>query len=136
MRLILVRHGESEWNKIGRYQGQEDAPLSELGQQQAQALAQRLKREKLDVIYASPLQRANNTARAIAEFHPEVPLSTSQPCLKFIMAIGKGCIATMLRPNMALNYANGNISQLVRKCPTAKASRTSSSALLTLKNGF
>ncbi len=73
MRLILVRHGESEWNKIGRYQGQEDAPLSELGQQQAQALAQRLKREKLDVIYASPLQRANNTARAIAEFHPDVP---------------------------------------------------------------
>ena len=62
MRLIIVRHGESEWNKIGRYQGQEDAPLSELGRQQAEALARRLQREKLDAIYVSPLQRAGWSA--------------------------------------------------------------------------
>lgn len=80
MRLIIVRHGESEWNKIGRYQGQEDAPLSDLGRQQAEALAHRLKRETLDMIYASPLQRAANTARAIAEFHPNVPF-LSEPAL-------------------------------------------------------
>jgi hypothetical protein len=39
MRLIIVRHGESEWNRIGRYQGQQDAPLSDLGARQAEALA-------------------------------------------------------------------------------------------------
>lgn len=82
MRLIIVRHGESEWNKIGRYQGQEDAPLSDLGRQQADALAQRLKREKLDAIFASPLQRAANTARAIAEFHPDVPFYTENALLE------------------------------------------------------
>lgn len=80
MRLIVVRHGESEWNKIGRYQGQFDAPLSDLGRQQANALARRLKNERLDAIYASPLQRATDTARAIAEFHPEVPFH-SEPAL-------------------------------------------------------
>ncbi len=74
MRLILVRHGESEWNRTGRYQGQEDAPLSKLGLRQADALANRLKRERIDAIFTSPLQRACRTAQAIANFHPDVPL--------------------------------------------------------------
>jgi probable phosphoglycerate mutase len=82
MRLIIVRHGESEWNKIGRYQGQEDAALSDLGQRQAKALAGRLQTEKIHAIYASPLQRAANTARAIAEFHPDVPFHTENALLE------------------------------------------------------
>jgi probable phosphoglycerate mutase len=73
MRLIIVRHGESEWNRIHRYQGQLDAPLSELGLQQADALAERLKHEPLDIIYSSPLQRAAKTAQAIAQHHANVP---------------------------------------------------------------
>jgi broad specificity phosphatase PhoE len=73
MRLIIVRHGESEWNRIGRYQGQRDAPLSELGVRQAEALARRLTHEPIDVIFASGLQRAAKTAEAIARHHPDVP---------------------------------------------------------------
>jgi probable phosphoglycerate mutase len=72
MRLIVVRHGESEWNRIGRYQGQADAPLSELGMSQAEALANRLKRESFEAIFSSPLQRAARTAEAIARYHPDV----------------------------------------------------------------
>jgi len=75
MRLIIVRHGESEWNRIGRYQGQCDAPLSELGLRQADALSERLRNEPLDAIFASPLQRAARTADAIARHHPNVPLT-------------------------------------------------------------
>src|SRR3989337_2728452 len=75
MRLILVRHGESEWNRIGRYQGQADAPLSDLGLRQADALANRLRHEQIDAIYTSPLQRARKTAEAIARFHPEIPFT-------------------------------------------------------------
>ncbi|GAB4445429.1 MAG: histidine phosphatase family protein [Chloroflexi bacterium OHK40] len=82
MRLIIVRHGESEWNRIHRYQGQLDAPLSELGLRQADALGQRLRNEQLDVIYTSPLQRAALTARAIAAFHPTVPLHTDEALLE------------------------------------------------------
>ncbi len=74
MRMIIVRHGESEWNRIHRYQGQLDAPLSELGQRQADALAERLKAETLDHIYTSPLQRSAVTATTIARWHPDVPL--------------------------------------------------------------
>src|SRR6185436_91891 len=73
MRLIIVRHGESEWNRVGRYQGQCDAPLSDLGLRQAEALARRLSDEPLDVIFTSPLQRAAKTAEAIARYHPNTP---------------------------------------------------------------
>lgn len=76
MRLIIVRHGESEWNRIGRYQGQLDAPLSELGLQQAEALAERLQHEPIDAIFTSPLQRAARTAETVARYHPHV---TVQP---------------------------------------------------------
>ncbi|NJM07711.1 histidine phosphatase family protein [Candidatus Gracilibacteria bacterium] len=73
MRMIIVRHGESEWNRIHRYQGQMDAPLSDLGLRQAEALGERLRHERFDAIFTSPLQRAALTAQAIARFHPEVP---------------------------------------------------------------
>src|SRR5919109_1408470 len=68
MRLIIVRHGESEWNRIGRYQGQLDAPLSGLGLRQAEALADRLRQEPIEIIFTSPLQRAAKTAEAIARY--------------------------------------------------------------------
>ena len=67
MRFIFVRHGETEWNIQGRYQGQSDIPLSEKGRAQAAALGKRFEGIPVDVVYSSPLQRAYDTARAIAE---------------------------------------------------------------------
>lgn len=64
-RLLLVRHGQSEWNAAGRIQGQADAPLDEVGLAQAQRLAERLRSQPVAAIYASPLQRARVTAEAI-----------------------------------------------------------------------
>ncbi|NJN16695.1 MAG: histidine phosphatase family protein [Oscillochloris sp.] len=82
MRLIIVRHGESEWNRIHRYQGQLDSPLSEVGMQQAEALGERLKHEQIDHIYTSRLQRAALTARAIARHHPGVPFENDEALLE------------------------------------------------------
>jgi phosphoserine phosphatase len=82
MRLIIIRHGESEWNRIGRYQGQADAPLSELGLRQAAALAERLRNERFDAIYTSPLQRAAKTAESVAQHHPTVPFFTEPALLE------------------------------------------------------
>jgi len=64
-RLILVRHGETAWNVQGRYQGQADPPLNERGLAQAHRLAGQLKDKGLAHIYASPLQRALQTARVL-----------------------------------------------------------------------
>ncbi len=70
IKVILVRHAETEWNKIRRIQGSaSDTPLSENGVHQAKGLALRLKTEKIDAIYSSPLQRALQTAQAIAQYH-------------------------------------------------------------------
>jgi len=78
IRLLLVRHGQTSWN-LGagqvRYRGQTDIPLDEVGHAQARALAVRLADEPIAAIYASPLQRAVQTAQPTAEGHglPVVP---------------------------------------------------------------
>lgn len=66
--FYLIRHGETEWNRIGRWQGHADVPLSALGREQAHALAQRLQTERftVDHIYASDLSRAFETAQIVA----------------------------------------------------------------------
>jgi len=65
MNILLVRHGETPWNREGRYQGRTDIALSETGQAQVRALGQRLKSVEIHAAYASPLSRAKNTAEAI-----------------------------------------------------------------------
>lgn len=62
MRILLARHGETPWNAEGRYQGQEDIALSEVGIAQANALGERLRELKIDRAIASPLSRARRTA--------------------------------------------------------------------------
>ncbi len=66
-RIILVRHGQTEWNRVERFRGRIDIALNETGLAQAEALAQRLADEPLTAIYSSPLKRAVETARPIAE---------------------------------------------------------------------
>ena len=67
LHLMLVRHGETEWNLQRRYQGQSDVPLSEFGQRQAELIAERLARHTIDAVYASDLKRAWETAGVISE---------------------------------------------------------------------
>jgi len=74
MRILLVRHGETDWNRIHRFQGRSDLPLNQKGRDQAHALALGLKDRSLTAIYSSPLARAVETARLIKVFHPSVPL--------------------------------------------------------------
>lgn len=63
-RVLLVRHGQSEWNAIGRWQGQADPPLSDLGRLQAREASRAL--GTVDAVWASDLQRAVETAAIIA----------------------------------------------------------------------
>ena len=65
--ILLTRHGETEWNSIGRVQGWTDIPLSPLGHAQAAALAGRLRHHPVAAVYASDLSRAVQTAAPAAE---------------------------------------------------------------------
>ena len=65
--LLLVRHGETDWNAEGRLQGHTDRPLSDYGRRQAQQLAGGLEDEELEAIYSSDLARARETAEIVGE---------------------------------------------------------------------
>jgi len=65
-RAILIRHAETDWNVRGLLQGHADIPLNDAGRAQAERLAVALRGKRVDAIYASPLSRALETARAIA----------------------------------------------------------------------
>ncbi|MFN8411073.1 MAG: alpha-ribazole phosphatase [Anaerolineales bacterium] len=74
MRVLLTRHGQTDWNIAGRYQGQSDVPLNQAGQLQAEQIAQRLSRETIHSIYTSDLSRASDTAQKIADMQKVVPV--------------------------------------------------------------
>ncbi|MGM0404523.1 MAG: histidine phosphatase family protein [Thermoplasmatota archaeon] len=65
-RVYIVRHGETEWNREGRFQGWKDSPLTEKGREQVEYLAERLKDHQIDYLYSSPSGRTIETAEVIA----------------------------------------------------------------------
>lgn len=65
--LCLVRHGQTNWNLEGRYQGQSDVPLNEKGLEQAKSLIEKLNGKAFAAIYSSDLIRARQTADPIAQ---------------------------------------------------------------------
>ena len=66
MRLLLTRHGQTDWNVAGKIQGSTDIELNETGVRQAEETREKLKNETIDVIISSPLKRARKTAEIIA----------------------------------------------------------------------
>jgi broad specificity phosphatase PhoE len=80
--IILARHGETDWNKGEVFRGRADVDLNERGLQQAELLGRYLGAEKIDLIYASPLKRAAQTAAAIARFQ-KVEVNTVENLIDF-----------------------------------------------------
>lgn len=69
MNLILIRHAETEWNRIGRCQGFTDVELCDSGKRQVEELVKSLRGKSISAVYSSDLKRAIDTARAIAQYH-------------------------------------------------------------------
>jgi phosphoserine phosphatase len=67
--IILARHGETDWNREGRYQGRRESALTDTGRAQAQALARTLRDRSIARIVSSPLLRCLETARPLADSH-------------------------------------------------------------------
>lgn len=78
MRLIITRHGQTEENVAGIMQGHLPGKLSEEGIRQAKKLADRLKNEKIDLIFSSDLARAADTAVEISFYHPQAKLEFTE----------------------------------------------------------
>ena len=76
--LLVIRHGETDWNRQHRFQGQIDVPLNAVGLDQAERLGRRLAAEVIDVLVCSDLQRALATAEPLLRCRP-LALSETQP---------------------------------------------------------
>ncbi len=105
MRFLLVRHGESTYNAEGRIQGQQDAPLSELGRQQAAKIGERLRTYQFAACYASDLSRAADTARAIMQYHPTVPFACTTLLREIKFGIFEGHVVPEIEETYPEEYA-------------------------------
>jgi len=94
MRILLARHGETPWNADGRYQGQEDIPLSAVGEGQARALGERLADVPIERALASPLSRAATTARLALGPAREGVLSTDAGLMEIAHGEWEGLLAS------------------------------------------
>ena len=97
MRILLARHGETPWNAEGRYQGQEDIPLSDTGERQATLLGARLADVRIDRAVASPLSRADRTARLALGAVRASTLATDPGLAEIAHGTWEGLLASEIR---------------------------------------
>ena len=91
-RVLLVRHGETDWNRQGRFQGQIDIPLNSNGWSQARAAGAFLATTRIDRAYSSSMARPRQTAEAILAAHPGVPLTTLRGLVEIGHGLWEGCL--------------------------------------------
>ena len=101
VKLILVRHGQTLWNREKRVQGVSDIALSNRGSAQASSLARSLRGEKINTIISSPLKRAVQTAEAINRFH-HLPIEPE----KDLMELNMGDFEGMALQEMMKNHGD------------------------------
>jgi len=97
--LFLIRHGETDWNVEGRYQGQADPPLNDRGLRQAHELGDKLASVNLDLLYTSPLLRSEQTAQIISR-KLAIPFYKDER----LMEINQGKWQTRLRSEIEALY--------------------------------
>ena len=100
IRLLLVRHGETDWNKESRFQGKMDIPLNENGRNQGRKAADFLKETSLDFAISSPMLRPKETAELILAHHAGVELEIKEPLLE----ISHGKWEGKLKPEIQKEY--------------------------------
>jgi broad specificity phosphatase PhoE len=100
--IVLVRHGETDWNRESRFQGHADPPLNALGRAQAETLAGELTVEPVAIAYTSPLRRAKETAEILAS-RLDVEVRTNDA----LMEVDVGSWSGLTRGEVESRYAEG-----------------------------
>jgi probable phosphoglycerate mutase len=94
VRFLLVRHGETEWNRQGRFQGQIDIPLNDNGRRQSQLCAEFLKDVDIDFAVSSPMLRPKETAETILRYHKNVTLEFNDGLKEISHGLWEGKLET------------------------------------------
>lgn len=98
--IFLARHGETEWNRVGRWQGKTDIPLSDVGRTQAHALRERMRGRGIARVYASDLGRARETADIVAAALGLTPVTLDER----LRERGFGCFEGLTRAECELHH--------------------------------
>ncbi|AFZ34217.1 Phosphoglycerate mutase [Stanieria cyanosphaera PCC 7437] len=93
-RLLLIRHGETQWNRESRFQGIRDIPLNDNGREQGRKAGEFLKDLKIDFAVTSPMLRPKETAEIILQHHPEVTLTTNSLLQEICHGLWEGKLET------------------------------------------
>lgn len=104
-RVLIVRHGETDYNVAGRWQGQLDIPLNDNGRKQAQALAQYLQNEGIEAIYSSDSIRCADTAKAIAAKH-NLDINLEPRIREFNLGVMEGLLREEMEADSELKEVN------------------------------
>lgn len=116
VRIILIRHGETTWNVEGRYQGQEDIPLSPKGIAQGKAAGLALKDISIDAAVSGPLSRAFDTCRFITEYH-HVNIRVDERITEISHGRWEGVHADEIKKTIRKNLNFGTTGLNRYKCP-------------------
>lgn len=103
--ILLIRHGETAWNAVRRLQGHIDIPLNAEGERQAGALAQALAAESVDVIVSSDLQRARQTAQAVADQYGGAMVHTDANLRERCYGVFEGMLYTDVEQQYPADFA-------------------------------
>jgi probable phosphoglycerate mutase len=101
LRLLLVRHGETEWNRVSRFQGGIDVPLNDNGRQQAQMASEFLKDIQIDFAISSPMLRPKETAEIILKSHPSVNLELQEALKEINHGLWEGKLESEIKQEYA-----------------------------------
>lgn len=115
--LVMLRHGQTDLNATGRFQGQADIPLNAKGREQAEAARRRLTGVRFDAVYSSPLSRALETARLI---RPDADIVTDRRLMEIDVGSWSGRTWDEVKaeiPDYDRRYANG---EDFRRSPTGE----------------
>lgn len=107
MRFFIIRHGETLWNVEGRFQGQIDTDLNDVGLKQADLVAQKLFNHNFDAIISSPLKRALVTAQKIATKCKHKEVIINDALLEINHGLWEGCYAEEIKtewPQLLINW--------------------------------
>lgn len=110
-RVLLCRHGETDWNRERRYQGQQDTPLNDRGREQSRLLGKTLSNININAVYSSPLQRSMETARIVlaeraAAGRPPVELRPDPAMKEISHGVGEGKLTTDVERDHPQVYRN------------------------------
>jgi len=103
--ILLIRHGETAWNAVRRLQGHTDIPLNDEGARQAAALALALAAEQVDVLVSSDLQRAMQTAQAVADLYDGLRVQTDEQLRERCYGVFEGMLYAEIERQYPAEYA-------------------------------